>query len=85
MGAGFADHFLAVLSVDLDRDGISHRARGNKKARLLAHHFGGSLLQPVDGRIFAVDVIADFGFGHGPAHGRRGSVTVSLRRSIMRR
>src|SRR5204862_112312 len=29
-------------------------------------------LQPIDGRILAVDVVADLGFGHRPAHLRRG-------------
>ena len=45
---------------------------GTKTAGFFAHDFGGALLQPVDGGIFAVDVVADFGFGHGAPHGGGG-------------
>jgi hypothetical protein len=42
-----------------------------------------ALLQQVDGGVFAVHVVADFGFHHRLPHGGVGLVTVSLRRSII--
>ena len=45
---------------------------GTKSAGFAAEDFGGALLQAIHRGIFAVDVVADFGFGHGAAHlGRR--------------
>ena len=71
--ARFANHFLAMLGVDLDGDGVAHGAGGNKEAGFFAHNFSGTLFQTVDGGVFAVYVVADFGFGHGAAHRGSGS------------
>ena len=50
---------------------------------LLAEQLRGALLEGVDRRVVAEDVVADLGLGHRPAHRRAsGWVTVSLRRSI---
>ena len=72
MGAGIADHFLAVFGEQLDGDGVAHGAGGNEERGFLAGDFGGARFQPVDGGVFAVNVVADFGFEHGLAHGGRG-------------
>ena len=77
------DHFLAVLGVHLDRDGVAHGAGGHEEARLFAHDFGRALFQAIDRRVFAINVVAHFGFGHGSPHSGVGRVTVSLRRSII--
>ena len=57
--------------------------RWARRGRLPSEDFGGAGLQAIDRRIFAVDVVADFGFGHGAPHLGRGRVTVSLRRSTV--
>jgi hypothetical protein len=41
---------------------------GTKKRGFFAEHFGGAFLQTVDGRVFAVNVVADFRLGHRAAH-----------------
>ncbi len=71
--ARFADHFLAVIGVHLDRDGVAHGAGGHKQAGFFAHDFRGALFQPIDGGVFAINVVADFGFGHGAPHRGRGA------------
>ncbi len=72
MGARIADDFLAVLGVQFDRDGVAHGAGGDEQGGFFAGDFGGALFQAIDGGVFAIDVVADFGFGHGAAHGGRG-------------
>ena len=66
------DHFLPVLGVQLDRDGVAHGAGGHEQRGFLAGDFGRALLQPVDGGIFAVNVVADLGLHHGAPHLGRG-------------
>src|SRR5271163_1584537 len=73
VGARFAHDFLAVLSVDLDGDDVSHGAGGDEEPGFFAENFGGALFQPVDSGVFAVNVVADFGFGHSAAHSSRGT------------
>ena len=43
-----------------------------KRPGLLAEQLGGALLERVDGRVVAEDVVADLGLGHGAAHLGRG-------------
>ena len=69
MRARLADDLLAVLGVQLDGDGVSHGAGRHEQARLLAEDLGGAPLQPVDGGVFAVHVVADLGLRHGAPHG----------------
>ena len=45
---------------------------GTKSAASKPRQLGRALLQAVDGRVLAVDVVADLGLGHGPAHLGRG-------------
>ena len=73
MRARFADHFLAMLGVNLYRDDVAHGARRHEEAGFFAENLGGALLEAIDGRVFAVDVVADLGLGHGAAHGGRGT------------
>ena len=40
----------------------------HEQAGLLAEQLGGPLLERVDGRVVAEDVVADLGLGHRPAH-----------------
>src|SRR5262249_45980096 len=50
---------------------IRHGARRHKQGGLFAEHLRAALLQAIDGRVFAINVVADFGFEHCLAH--RGS------------
>ena len=50
---------------------IAHTAGWHEQPRLTAKDFRGSRLQPVDRRIFQIDVVAYFSLRHGPAHSRR--------------
>ena len=71
VAALFDDHFVAVMGPGLHGNDIAHGARGYKNGRFAPEDFGGARLQLVYGGIFAVDVIAHDGFGHGAAHLRR--------------
>ena len=64
----FADHLLAVLRVQANGDLVSHGAGGNKDRGRFAEDLGGIFFETVDGGVFAVDVVADLGRGHGLAH-----------------
>ena len=54
-----------------DGEQIAHAAGGNEERGFLLENFRGAVLQAIDGGVFAVDVVANFGFGHGAAHGGR--------------
>ena len=51
---------------------VAHRAAGDEERGFFARAGRGDFLQTVDGGVFAVHIVADFGFGHGLAHGGRG-------------
>jgi hypothetical protein len=53
-------------------DDVAHRTRRHEQPGLLAEQLRGTCLEGVDGGIVTEDVVADFGLGHGPAHGRAG-------------
>jgi hypothetical protein len=63
-----ADDFLTRLCLELHRDSVAHRAGGQEQGSFLAQNFGGALFELIDGWILAVDIVADFGRGHGAAH-----------------
>ena len=67
------DGLLAAAEVGHLGDEVAHRPRGDEQAGLLAEQLGGALLEGVDRRVVAEDVVADLGLGHRPAH-RRGRV-----------
>ncbi len=73
VGAGLADDLLAVLGVDADGDLVAHGAGGDEDGGLFAEDGGGRLFELIDGGVFAVDVVADLGGGHGLAHGGGGA------------
>jgi hypothetical protein len=52
---------------------IAHGAGRKEEARLLAQEIGHHVLQEIDGRIFALLLVAHFGFRHSSSH--RGSRT----------
>src|SRR5580658_6001793 len=61
-----------MLGEQLDGDGIAHGAGGDEQRRLFAGDLRGAALQTIDGGVFAVNIVAHFGFHHGAAHrGRR--------------
>src|SRR5580704_11128963 len=69
VGALFADYFARRRRPAFDGEEVAHAAGGNEERGFLFENFGGAFLQMIGGRILAVDVVADFGFGHGAAHG----------------
>ena len=66
------EDFLAGDGEDPDRDLVAHDARGDPERGLEAEHPGGGVLQAVDARVLAVDVVAHLGLRHRSPHlGRR--------------
>ena len=55
-----ADDLVAHPRERPQRDLVRHGAGGHPDSRFLAQHGGDAVLQRVDGRIFAIDVVADF-------------------------
>jgi hypothetical protein len=72
VAAGVADHLAPRPAVEVQGDLIAHRAGGDEERRLHADGGRRLLLQAVDGRIFAEDVVPHLGLGHRPAHLRVG-------------
>ena len=72
VAALLADDLLPMRGVQLDRDLVAHGSAGHEQRRLAAEDLSRALLQPVDGRVFAVNVVADLGFEHGAPHLGRG-------------
>src|SRR5258708_7489096 len=68
MGAGVADDFLAMIGVELNRNGVAHRAGRHENGGLFAEYRRCPLFEMVDRRIFAVHIVADLGLSHGLAH-----------------
>ena len=69
MGALLADYFARRRRPAFDGEEIAHAAGGDEERGFLFENFGGAFLKAIDGGVFAVDVVAHFGFGHGAAHG----------------
>jgi len=59
---------LSWLGLNANCQLIRHGARGNEEAEPLAQHRSGHVLKPIDGRVFAIDVIAHVRAGHRLAH-----------------
>ena len=68
VAAPLDQHLVAALREDADADRVAHRAGRHEEGRLLAEHLGRLLLEAVDRRVLAVDVVADLGRGHRGAH-----------------
>ena len=68
VAALFDDHFLTRSRMKFDRRLISHGTCRHKERCLLLKDFSRALLQTIYRGIFAVNVVADLGFGHRPPH-----------------
>jgi hypothetical protein len=69
VSALLADHFARRRRPAFDGKKIAHAAGGDEERGFLLENFRGALLKMIDSGVLAIDVIADFGFGHGPTHG----------------
>ena len=66
------DRLGAARAMRQHRGQVAHRAARHEQRGLLAHHRRGHLLEPIDGRVFAVNVVTEFGARDRLAHlGRR--------------
>lgn len=74
-GVGFvAEHdFVAALAVGEEGGEVAHGAAGDEEGGFFTCAGGGEFLQAVDGGVFGVDIVANFGFGHGFAHSGGGA------------
>ncbi len=63
------DHLVAAPRQRAQAELVAHRPRGHKKGRFFAQHAGHDLLEPLDGGIFAVDVVTHRRRRHCAAHG----------------
>src|SRR5262249_38011609 len=73
VAARLAEHLVAGLRVGLDADLVRHRAGGDEQCGFLAEEVGDFLLEPVDRRIFAEDIVAQLGAHHGGTHAGGGA------------
>ena len=64
------DHFVAGIRERGHAEEIPHRARRHEEGRFLAQQSRHTPLECNNGGVVAEDVVADFRFRHGPAHGR---------------
>ena len=71
MGQLADDVLVAAPAVRQDAAQIALRARGHEERGLLAGQLGDALLQRVDGRVVAEDIVAQRRCQHRLAHGRR--------------
>ena len=68
MAALFANDLLPGASVNFDGDLVPHSAAGNKNRGLASEYFCRTLFQPIDGWVFAVNIVANLGLRHRAAH-----------------
>ena len=83
VGLAFNDHFRPGSVCARRQSWLPRVPDGTKSAARLPTNAAADFLQPIDSRVFSIDIVAHFGARHGFAHGGDGLVTVSLRRSIM--
>ena len=60
--------FVATVTIGQQSNQIAHGAAGGEQTGLFAQYLRRPFLQPVDGRVFAKNVVSDFGFSHCPPH-----------------
>ena len=70
MAGCFADNFLTARRLRHNASKIAHTAGRNEETCLLSESFSSPRLQAIDGRVFQVNIVTDFGLGHSLAHGR---------------
>ena len=63
-----ADDFPAGSRQDPDGDLVRHGTRRHEERRVAAEDLAREVLQPIDRRVFAVAVVAEFGVRHGAPH-----------------
>ncbi len=63
------DNFVTRLGLGLDAELVGHGAGRDEESCFKAQQIGGHLLQVIDRRVFAKNVVAHFRIGHGQAHG----------------
>src|SRR5262249_5643492 len=64
----FDDDLLTWLGMNSKADLIAHRTGGDEQRSLFPERSGRELLQPIDGRIFEIDVVADLCASHRFPH-----------------
>ena len=79
---GLADHGLAGSAMEPHTDEVRHRARGDEQRRPFAERLGQAVLEFDHRGVFAPDVAAHSGRGHGGRIAGVGRVTVLLRKSF---
>ena len=67
----FNNHFMSWIRLCTKTELIAERARGNEERSAFSNHGGADFLEPVDGRIFSINVVTYIGIRHRFAHGRR--------------
>ncbi len=72
MALGARDRLLAAAQVRHLRHEVAHRARGDEEAGLLPEQRGRALLERIDGRVVAEDVVTDLRLRHRATHRGRG-------------
>ena len=64
--------FVTGLAMAANAHLVGLRARAGQHGGFLAEQGGHGFFEPVDGGVFGVHVVADFGSGDGGPHGRGG-------------
>src|SRR5579859_7247347 len=86
MRAGFGDDLLARMCQAQLREQIALRAAGDEDRGFLAENLRSMRLERVDARVFAKDVVANFGRAHRLTHfGRRLGNRVAAKVEAQRR
>ena len=63
------DDLVPAAAVGQQADQVGHGPAGHEQGRFLAGHFRRQGLQAAHGRVFAENIVAQFGLRHGPPHG----------------
>src|SRR5258706_7779092 len=71
MAALFANHLVAMMRPNLDRNQVPHAPSRNKQRRLFPKNLRRPRLQSVHGRVFPINVIANLRRRHSSPHLRR--------------
>ena len=64
------EDLVARLAVEPQRDLVRHRRRRNEDGLFLSQQLGSARLEPVDGRVLALLLVAYLGRGNRLAHAR---------------
>ncbi len=64
----FHDNFITGLGMGLDAELVGHGTGRDKQSCFIAEKIGGHVLQAIDRRVFAKDIVADLSVCHGLSH-----------------